>query len=213
MSERQVVPVGLADLPPGPGLAAVLAGLDPARLGAADVLEVCAAQARQVAHEQARLLALMLQAGYAARASEPDSLWRGSGLDEFSGDEVAFSLCCSRGYAFGQLLLAADLIERLPAVYAALAAGGIDIARARCFAEALAELDEATARALAGRLLERATRWTPAQLRERLRYHALRADPGLARRHRVRDQPAPRPGRRRHRTPQRPGIGGPRRRR
>src|SRR5918992_2062873 len=51
---RQPLPEGLAEIPPGPELAAVLATIDPRRLGSLDCVEVMRAQQRQVSHEQAR---------------------------------------------------------------------------------------------------------------------------------------------------------------
>jgi Domain of unknown function (DUF222) len=51
---------------------------------------------------------------------------------------------------------------------------------ANAFVDALADLDDDTARAVADRLLDRADRWTLAQLRDRLRYHVERANPADA---------------------------------
>jgi len=58
---RQLIPEDLAEMPPGPRLAAVLAGIDLARLGGLDCVTVMRAQHRQVAHEQARLLAAIAE--------------------------------------------------------------------------------------------------------------------------------------------------------
>ena len=49
----QVVPAGLEELPAGAALAAVLEGLDPARVSPFDTVRLVAAQRRQLAHQQA----------------------------------------------------------------------------------------------------------------------------------------------------------------
>jgi hypothetical protein len=54
---RGELPEGLADLPTGAELAAVLATIDRSRLSDADVYDLLAARARQLAHDQAQLLA------------------------------------------------------------------------------------------------------------------------------------------------------------
>ncbi|MGE5828812.1 MAG: hypothetical protein ACM30G_10700, partial [Micromonosporaceae bacterium] len=63
MSEnwRRELPDGLELMAPGPGLAAVLAGLDRASLAGPDLIVVARARARQLAHEQAQLLADVLE--------------------------------------------------------------------------------------------------------------------------------------------------------
>src|SRR5258705_3086402 len=79
------------------------------------------------------------------------------------------------------LLLAQDIIERVPAVFAALQDGRIDLPRAEAFSDALLGLSDDKARKIVDQLMAKAEQWTPAILRERLRYHVLKADPSLAR--------------------------------
>jgi len=180
MVDRQMLPEGLAQLPPGPALAVALASVDRTRVASADLHVLARARARQVAFEQAALLADMLECAYSPYDAAEDSLERVRELGEFSADQVAFTLVWSRSGAEDQVLLAQDLTERLPVVYAALAAGRIDLYRARAFSEALSRLDDDKARAVAARLIDKAARWTATTLRERLRYHVLRADPDAA---------------------------------
>jgi hypothetical protein len=177
------LPEGLADLQPGPALAATLATVDRSRCSAADVLVLLAARARQVAHDQAQLLADLLEAArsepdagpaIAARLAEPDP--------EFGADEAAFTLSWSRQAATVFLGVARDLIVRLPAVYAALVEGQIDLVRARVFADATALLAVEKARLVAARLLPAAPALTAGQLRSRLRYQVFKVDPGQAQR-------------------------------
>ncbi|MGB9139172.1 MAG: hypothetical protein WCB73_18455 [Pseudonocardiaceae bacterium] len=58
---RQLIPEGLAEMVPGPELAALLAGIDIHAVSGADAVEVLRARARQLSHEQARLLATMVE--------------------------------------------------------------------------------------------------------------------------------------------------------
>jgi hypothetical protein len=179
------LPEGLADLPAGAGLAAALATIDRSRLSVADVYELLAARARLIAYEQGQLLADLLEAartgpGFGGDGKDPTA--RPGRLDEFCADESAFTLCWSRSYAQGQTMLAHDLIERLPVVYAALVAGRIDACRAAVFSDALALLDDDVARAIAAKLIGDAERLTPSELRGRLRYRVGKADPSRARR-------------------------------
>ena len=58
-------------LPAGPALAAALASLDLTRLSSHDLYLLLKVQARQANHEQARLLAVLLQA-----PEQPDTLTR-----------------------------------------------------------------------------------------------------------------------------------------
>ena len=55
----------VANMPAGPELAAVLAGVDLAGVPNGRLVEVLRAQARQLAHEQARLLACLVEVGRA----------------------------------------------------------------------------------------------------------------------------------------------------
>ena len=102
-------------------------------------------------------------------------------LGEFSGDQVAMSLVMSRAYAQGQVFLAKDLMERLPVVFAALREGRIDRVRAEVFSDALAQLDDVTARQIAEREVGQAASRIPGQLRRRLYRQVIKANPGLAR--------------------------------
>ena len=91
------------------------------------------------------------------------------------------SLVMSRSYAQGQVFLAKDLMERLPVVFAALREGRIDRVRAEVFSDALAQLDDVTARQIAEREIGLAANRIPGQLRRRLYRQVIKANPGLAR--------------------------------
>ena len=53
MSGRQVIAGDLADIPPGPRLSGVLAGIDLARLSGFDCVEVLKARYQQLNHDRA----------------------------------------------------------------------------------------------------------------------------------------------------------------
>ena len=63
MAAAVSVPRGLADLPPGPELGVLLAGIDVSRVPNGRILEVLRAESRQLAHQQARLFAAMAEVG------------------------------------------------------------------------------------------------------------------------------------------------------
>jgi hypothetical protein len=164
---------------PGPELAAVLATIDRSAVAAEDLHDLLAARFRLLTHVQGQLLADVWET--ARTVGQPaGSLSRSDEVTEHSGTEIGWTLAWTESYAFAQVLLGRALLGRLPAVWAAMLAGRIDAAKANAFVDALADLDEQTARAVADRLLDRADRWTLAQLRDRLRYHVERANPADA---------------------------------
>ena len=76
MTAGVVVPPGLADLPPGPGLAAALAQIDVSGVPNGGIVEVLRAEARQLAHQQARVFAAMAEVGRCQPATDPDAVAR-----------------------------------------------------------------------------------------------------------------------------------------
>ena len=173
------MPDGLVTMAPGPELAALLATIDRSAVAAEDLHDLLAARFRLLAHVQGQLLADVWET--ARTLGQPaGSLSRTDEVTEHSGTEIGWTLAWTESYAFAQVLLGQALLCRLPAVWAAMLAGRIDGAKANAFVDALADLDEQTARAVADRLLDRADRWTLAQLRDRLRYHVERANPADA---------------------------------
>jgi hypothetical protein len=179
MDVRRGLPDGLVAMAPGPELAAVLATIDRSAVAAEDLHDLLAARFRLLAHVQGQLLADVWET--ARTLGQPaGSLSRADEVTEHSGTEIGWTLAWTESYAFAQVLLGQALLGRLPAVWAAMLAGRIDAAKANAFVDALADLDEQTARAVADRLLDRADRWTLAQLRDRLRYHVERANPADA---------------------------------
>jgi hypothetical protein len=178
---RQLLPEGLANVPPGPELAAVLASLELSRLSGADCVEVLRAQHRQASHEQARLMAAMAEVGRCGIGPD-EQLPRMAEPDEFSADEIRGALAWTRRAADSQLSLAWDLIQRLPLVFAALDAGVIDVPKSKVFSEWTHGLTNAQSHAICERLLPEASRLTTGQLIERIKKMAIALDPDWARR-------------------------------
>jgi Domain of unknown function (DUF222) len=170
-------PAELERIAAGPELAAALAAFDavisseaddPTPVGGDVLVDVLVGWGRLVAHTQARLLAAM--AAVADRS-----------VAGFDADEVAFALHLPRMVAQREVALGRDLVHRLPAVFAALAAGRIDLTRARVFSDLLSAVDDdALVRAIADDLLPPAEEWTASQLRSRLQREILTADPDAA---------------------------------
>ena len=101
-------------------------------------------------------------------------------VSEYAVDEVAAALRLSRPAAGGRLQLAVELAGRLPATAAALAAGVIDVPKARAVVEAVAAFDDGLAAAVEARVLPAAGRRTVGQLRAVLATAVLSVDPAAA---------------------------------
>ncbi|HEX6869682.1 MAG TPA: hypothetical protein VF163_01175 [Micromonosporaceae bacterium] len=173
-------PAGLDTMAPGPRLAAVLAGIGRDGLSGAQVAVLVRAQGRQLAYQEAMLLA-----DVGRLAAQP---WDASGRtspereDEFATDQVGFTLTWTTYTAGMWINVGRVLSTRLPMVYQALAAGRIDWYRARAFVDGLALVDDTTAATIATQLLPVAQTLNAARLRARLRYQVVKANPALARR-------------------------------
>jgi hypothetical protein len=182
---RQPIPAGLAEIPPGPGLAAVLDSIDPTRLSGLDCVELLRARHRQASHEQVRFMAAMVEVGLCGMGPD-DALPRMDAPDEWSADEIRGALCWTRSAADTQLSLAWDLMSRLPGVFAALDAGSIDVPKAKVFSEWTTGLTDDQARQICDQLLPEAPGLTTGQLCERIKRLAIAIDPDWAR-HRYED--------------------------
>lgn len=179
---RQVLPVDLADLPPGPELARVLSGIDLARLSGFDCVEVLKARYRQLNHERARLMAAMVEVGLCGVGPAGDEVRRRVVPGEFAADEIRAALVLTRRAADAQFGLAHDLVTRLPTVHAAMEGGTLDEPRARVFSEWTTELRPEAARAVCTELLPQAPELTTGQLIEQIKKLAIALDPDWARR-------------------------------
>jgi hypothetical protein len=166
-------------LPAGPELASRLAAIGRVALSDQDLLRVMRARQRLVAYQQAQLLAdmhaLATRPGDVGLLPDPELERR-----DWAEVEIAFALGWSAVAAGVQLSLAHDMIARLPAVFAALQRGGIDMPRARVVCDAVVGLDEAVARRVVDEIIDEAPGLTTGQLRARLRRLVIAADPAAA---------------------------------
>jgi len=185
------LPDGFPEIPPGPVLAAVLAGLDLAQVANDDVVTVLRAQHRQVAHEQARLLAAVVEVARSTPFSDPEDphvralfgVQRAQAVQEWASGEIAAALTLTSAAADGELAFADTVVNRLPLVYAALTAGAIDRPKAWVFAEQLdGDLTRDQVAAICAALVPVAPRLTTGQLRARLMRMIHDIDPEHARR-------------------------------
>jgi Domain of unknown function (DUF222)/HNH endonuclease len=174
----------LAQVPPGPELAALLARVDRSALNGYELVEVAKATNRQVAHYQGELLATVWETAYCPPGDSTSPPERTDTPDEFAADEIRWALTLTRRAADALLGTAYQLVERVPAVHAALRSGAIDLPKARVLDDETAGLAQETARRVVDQALPIAGELTTGQLRARLRKLVITADPeAAARRH------------------------------
>ena len=168
-------------LAPGPDLAAWLAAAPVAELTDEDLAAAAGSWRRLGSWAQANELAAVAQ--ITARAAARDEQ-TGTGDDgrpahvpASAAAEVALELTMSPYSAAAWADLAVELTWRLAATGAALAAGIIDVPRARLIAEATTLLSQDHARAVEGRVLPAAAGQTTGMLRAALRRAVLAIDP------------------------------------
>jgi hypothetical protein len=147
-----------AEMAPGPELAALLEDVDLDALDEEGEVAALQALARLVAHYQAAFYRAMAVVGDATVEAGP----AGSST-EFAGDEVAAALTWTRRAAEGHLWFAWHLL-RLPDVFAALAAGHIDLPRARVIVEETDFLPDEQRAEIVAAVLEDADLKTTGQL-------------------------------------------------
>ena len=171
-------------MPPGPSLGAVLAGLDLASVPNDEIVDVLQAQARQLAHEQSRLLAIMAEVSRTVPGA-PAPLRRDEPFAWAAG-ELAAALTLTTRTAERELAFAEALLTSLPLVFDALSAGRLDRAKAWVFADHLRPeargLGPEQVAAICAHLVPPASGWTTGQLAARLLRAIIAVDPDHARR-------------------------------
>jgi hypothetical protein len=180
-TSRDLTGVIADHLPAGPGLAAWLSNARPGELSDWDLPGIAAAYRRVASWAQAGELATV--AAIASRTAARDEKigiddeGRPADVTPSAASEVSLALTMSQFGATWWTHLAVVLGWRLRATGAALAAGAIDLARARLIAEATSPLDDDTARAVEAMVLPSAGEKTTGQLRAALRRAVITADP------------------------------------
>lgn len=175
------VPDGLASIPPGPRLAAVLAQIPVGRVRGRDVLEVMAATYRQANHDRAAFLRTVLESGQRMPGSA-ETVTRLELPGEFAAEHVRAHLVWSRRRADTTFALAWDIHIRLPMLSEAMYAGDLDEPRAVAFAQWTDGLTEDQAAQICAHLLPVAPGMLVGQLIEAIRRAAIAIDPDWAER-------------------------------
>ncbi|GAA4917604.1 uncharacterized protein DUF222 [Actinomycetospora succinea] len=172
----------LAGREPDAGLVAELDGIDPTTLTGEDLAAYVQARWRVHNRAEAQLLAGLRELGTA----QDGHTGRLASSDEFSGDEVAAVLGCSRTAASARLDLADDLAVRLPALGRALWDGRLDEPKVRAISELTRDLADDHARLAVATVLPEAQGLAVMALRERVAEVVLDIDPEWAERRRRR---------------------------
>jgi hypothetical protein len=181
MAKQQRLPDGLADIPPGPELAAALATINPTALNGHDLVQLAPAYVKMLSHYQAGLATVLNQVEHCPPGDARSPVQRTEEGYGWAHVEIAAKLHWTAGKASYELRYAHHLTRRLPAVHAALAAGVIDFPRARLFVDGLTCVEEEPAWRIADRMLATgATRWNTKQLSARLRRAVIAHDPDAA---------------------------------
>ena len=170
------IPAGLDELEPGLFLAAYLSQLEGKDRSGYDRVVVLAAYQRMASHFQALVYKEMAAISDLMNRIEADP----AVATESAAAEIRVALRLTRRAADSDLGLALDLAQRLPRVLEALAAGEIDLRRARVMVAGTAHLSEETARLIVDQVIERAARMTTGQLHALLRRLCLETDPEAA---------------------------------
>jgi hypothetical protein len=168
-------------LAPGPDLAGWLAATSPKAVEDGALPGVAASYRRLASWAQAGELAAVAELASRSAVADGrigvDDEGRPAQVTDEAAAQVSLALTMTRFGACWWSDLAVTLTWRLAATGRALAAGDIDLARARLIAEATSMLDDDTARAVEARVLPSAGTATTSQLRAALRRAVIAADP------------------------------------
>lgn len=167
----------LEHLPTGTFLALMLDSIDRTQHNGHDLVYLIRARVREISRLQAELFSDIVELAHCPPSGPGDPPRRQQVMDEFCSDELRAALSWTRRHADSQVDLGWRLVERLPAVWEALAEGLIDMARARVIVYGTDHLDEALAREVADRVLGRAAEMSTGQLGAALRRLCIDTDP------------------------------------
>jgi hypothetical protein len=173
----------LGSVPTGAGLGARLAAVEVRSTPDVDLLDVLAAEARQLAHQQARVWAVMAElATRNPLPNVPEAItWTAEQVFDSAVEEVRAELRLTARGAAAEVQRAVE-VQAVPQVADALAAGRIDRARAVVLAEACADLTPERQDKLLAVVLPGAGAVTCTGLAARVRRVAMALDPVWAER-------------------------------
>ncbi len=170
-TEYDVIPPGLDKMEPGPMLAVILLAVEVRTLSGHDQIVVMRAHQRMASHFQARVYDDMT--AVVDRMDDDDLM----SAAESAAAEIRAALSLTRRATDRELEFALNLQRRLPQVWEALAAGDIDVRRAKLFAHRTTHLPIAVAQSVVERIIAHAPRLTTGQLQARIDRLCLEADP------------------------------------
>jgi hypothetical protein len=141
---------------------------------------VARAKNRQFSHEQARLLATMVEIGLCDPDAEAGEVARLSESPVYAADEIRAALAWTRRAAQREHDFAETLVLRMPAVFVALDTGRICRSKAWVFADLCADLTAGHIKVVCARLVPKAQRLTTGELAARIKKLAIALDPEWA---------------------------------
>ena len=109
--QPMVLPQGVAGDPPGPGLCALLAGLDPALVANGDTVALLQAWRRLRSYVDAHELAAMAEVGRCDPHATPGASARLAGPDPGCGQEIAAALTLTEQAAWREHALGPSFVE------------------------------------------------------------------------------------------------------
>jgi len=167
------VPESLDTMEPGHELACVLSAINVNECIGYDRVRVLRAHERMRSFYSAALYQDMTAIVDAVDTEDMPTPFK----EDAASAEVAAALKWTRRTADNELGFAIDLRERLPQVWAALTSGEIDLRRAKVLVFGTTHLSKEVAREVVDSILDRAHRYTTAQLQARLRKACVEANP------------------------------------
>jgi hypothetical protein len=171
---RESVPERLDGMAPGPVLAAFMASVDVDKLSGYDVVSVLRTHQRLVSHFQAAMYRDMM-ALINVFSQDLDQPFAQACADAEA--EVRVGLGLTRRAAEGELSFALELHRRIPQVLEALAAGAIDVRRARVIERHTIDLPVPVAQAIVAQVIGEAPNLTTGELAAWLRRLRVETDP------------------------------------
>ncbi len=180
MNTTAPLPADLTDQAPGPQLSSLLAAVDLTSIGGRQLIEVIAAQSKQICFEQARLLA-MLHTLARPQGSGEEADGSTVERDPHAASNAAAALAWTEYATTTMLDLAATTVDTAPVLLAEMRAGRLDLAKLKVIRSELAFVEQQTARAVVDDLIAELPRSTTGQLRRLTRQLVIRTAPEAAR--------------------------------
>ncbi len=179
---------GHVRIQPGADLASWLGQAQPGQQDEAGLVNSITGWRKLTSWAQAQELAAVAELGRRRGVMDDPGLDRDPSRElsaEFASSEVALALTLTQCGAEWWLSLAVSMSRRLPATWAALSEGTIDLARAKLIDLWTTPLDDDLARAVERKVLVRAGHQTTGQLRASLQRAVISVDPAAAERRRT----------------------------